>query len=83
MSDTPQSVAEVPYPSVAAPPSEASSPLPSEGGGLLVMIERLATNPHLNVEVFDRLLTARRQEEDRAAERAFGLRQGRQHALHS
>ena len=35
------------------------------------MIERLATNPALNVEVFDRLLAARRSEEDRAAERAF------------
>jgi hypothetical protein len=35
------------------------------------MIERLATNPQLNIEVFDRLLLARRQEEDRAAERAF------------
>ena len=48
------------------PPSAAS-----EGGGLLAMIERLATNPQLNVEVFDRLLAARREEEDRAAERAF------------
>jgi hypothetical protein len=35
------------------------------------MIERLSTNPQLNVEVFDRLLAARRSEEDRAAERAF------------
>jgi hypothetical protein len=67
-------VAGVPYQSVAAPPSEPKPPsAASEGGGLLVMIERLATNPQLNIEVFDRLLTARRQEEDRAAERAFNL----------
>ena len=72
MSDT-QSVAEVPYLSAAAPPSELLKPpaAASEGGGLLAVIERLATNPQLNIEVFDRLLTARRQEEDRAAERAF------------
>ena len=73
MSDT-QSAAEVPVRSVASPPSEPKPPsAASEGGGLLVMIERLATNPQLNVEVFDRLLAARRQEEDRAAERAFNL----------
>ena len=74
MSDT-QSAAGVPYQSVAAPPSEHPVPptAASEGGGLLVVIERLATNPQLNVEVFDRLLTVRRQEEDRAAERAFNL----------
>jgi ERF superfamily len=73
MSDT-QPAAEVPYQSVAAPPSEPPKPpLVSEGGGLLVVIERLATNPSLNVEVFDRLLAVRRQEEDRAAERAFNL----------
>jgi hypothetical protein len=35
------------------------------------MIERLAANPQLNMDVFDRLLAARRSEEDRAAERAF------------
>jgi hypothetical protein len=69
MSDT-QSAAEVPYQLAAAPPSEPP-PSASGGGGLLAMIERLATNPQLNIEVFDRLLTARRQEEDRAAERAF------------
>ena len=72
MSDT-QSAAEVPYHSAAAPPSEPQPPTSAEGGGLLVMIERLATNPQLNIEVFDRLLQARRQEEDRAAERAFNL----------
>ena len=72
MSDN-QTAAEVPYQSVAAPPSELSREPPrnSEGGGLLAMIERLATNPQLNIEVFDRLLKARREEEDRAAERAF------------
>jgi hypothetical protein len=70
MSDN-EPAAEVPYPSVAAPPSEQSPPATAEGGGLLAMIERLATNPQLNVEVFDRLLAARRSEEDRAAERAF------------
>jgi hypothetical protein len=72
MSDNP-SVAEVPYPSAAAPPSEPQPPSASGGGGLLVMIERLATNPQLNIEVFDRLLKARREEEDRAAQRAFNV----------
>jgi hypothetical protein len=71
MSDNP-SAAGVPYQSAVAPPLEAHrEPSPSEGGGLLAMIERLATNPQLNIEVFDRLLKARREEEDRAAERAF------------
>ena len=70
MSDNP-SAAEVPYPSAAAPPLEPQPPSATRGGGLLVMIERLATNPQLNIEVFDRLLAARRSEEDRAAERAF------------
>jgi hypothetical protein len=69
MSDN-QSAAEVPYQSGAAPPSDLAHRV-SEGGGLLAMIERLATNPQLNIEVFDRLLKARREEEDRAAERAF------------
>jgi hypothetical protein len=73
MSDT-QSATEVPpIQSVAAPPSEPMPPSAAGGGGLLSMIERLASNPQLNIEVFDRLLTARRQEEDRAAERAFNL----------
>ena len=72
MSDNP-SAAEVPYQSVAAPPSAIRAPSPTEGGGLLAVIERLATNPQLNIEVFDRLLAARRSEEDRAAERAFNL----------
>jgi hypothetical protein len=45
----------------------------SEGGGLLAMIERLATKPDLNIDVFERLLTMRRQEEDRAGERAFNV----------
>jgi hypothetical protein len=72
MSDTQSTAAAVPYQSAdVAPPSEPSTV--AGGGGLLVMIERLATNPQLNIEVFDRLLTARRQEEDRAAERAFNL----------
>jgi ERF superfamily len=71
MSDT-QSAVEVPHRSAVAPSSEVAHN-PAEGGGLLVMIERLATNPNLNVEVFDRLLAARRSEEDRAAERAFNL----------
>src|SRR5260370_29912617 len=70
MSDT-QPAAGVPYQSVAAPSPETNPPSAAGGGGLLVMIERLATNPQLNIEVFDRLLLARRQEEDRAAERAF------------
>jgi len=71
MSDN-QSAAEVPYQSAVAPLPEPAPPnTVSGGGGLLVMIERLATNPQLNIEVFDRLLLARRQEEDRAAERAF------------
>lgn len=73
MSDN-QPAAGVPYQSVAAPLPEPVPPTAATGGGgLLVMIERLATNPALNVEVFDRLLLARRQEEDRAAERAFNL----------
>ena len=72
MSDNP-SVAEVPYPSAAAPPLEPQPPLAAGGGGLLAVIERLATNPQLNIEVFDRLLAARRSEEDRAAERAFNV----------
>jgi hypothetical protein len=72
MSDNP-SAAEVPYQTVAAsPPEPPSAPQALvSGGGLLAMIERLATNPQLNLEVFDRLLKARREEEDRAAERAF------------
>jgi len=70
MSDNP-SAAEVPYQSVAAPPPDDAPQ--AAGGGLLVMIERLATNPQLNIEVFDRLLAARRQEEDRAAMRAFNV----------
>ena len=70
MSDNP-SAAEVPYPSAAAPPLEPQPPSATGGGGLLAVIERLATNPQLNIEVFDRLLAARRSEEDRAAERAF------------
>jgi hypothetical protein len=71
MSDN-QPTAEVPYQTAVAPPSEVISPsATSGGGGLLAMIERLATNPQLNIEVFDRLLKARREEEDRAAKRAF------------
>jgi hypothetical protein len=69
MSDSP-SAAEVPYQSAAAPPPSVAD-MASGGGGLLAVIERLATNPQLNLEVFDRLLKARREEEDRAAERAF------------
>ena len=69
MSDNP-SAAEVPYQLAVAPPSEPP-PGVSGGGGLLAVIERLATNPQLNIEVFDRLIAARRQEEDRAAMRAF------------
>jgi hypothetical protein len=70
MSDN-QSAAEVPYQQAAAPPPEGVPPTISGGGGLLAMIERLATKPDLNIDVFERLLAARRQEEDRAAERAF------------
>ena len=70
MSDNP-SAAEVPYPSAAAPPLEPQPPSATGGGGLLAVIERLATNPHLNLEVFDRLLKARHDEEDRAAKRAY------------
>jgi ERF superfamily len=71
MSDN-QSAAEVPYQLAAAPLPEVTSPsATSGGGGLLAMIERLASNPQLNVDVFERLLKARREEEDRASERAF------------
>src|SRR5580698_772804 len=72
MSDT-QAAVEVPRRSAVAPPSEPAPKQHPEGGGLLVMIERLATRSDLNIDVFERLLTARRQEEDRAAERAFNL----------
>lgn len=72
MSDNPASAAEVPYQSVAAPPSEPTTPVAlSGGGGLLAVIERLATNKDANLEVFARLMDERRREEDRAAERAF------------
>jgi hypothetical protein len=70
MSDNP-SDGRGPLPAAVAPPSEA--PPSTEGGGLLAMIERLALNPQLNMDVFDRLLAARRSEEDRAAERAFNV----------
>ena len=71
MSDNPSTVG-VPYQSAVAPlPEPDREPSLSGGGGLLAMIERLASNPQLNIDVFDRLLTARRQEEDRVAERAF------------
>jgi hypothetical protein len=64
--------AGVPYQSVAvAPPSDQAPASDAGGGGLLAMIERLATKPDLNIDVFERLLAMRRQEEDRAAERAF------------
>jgi hypothetical protein len=72
MSDNPTAAAEVPYQlATAAPPSASEPPSAAGGGGLLAVIERLATNPQLNIETFDRLLTARREEEDRAAKRAF------------
>jgi ERF superfamily len=73
MSDSQSAAPGVPHQQdIAAPPSEPGSTyVGAGGGGLLAMIERLATNPQLNVEVFDRLLAARRQEEDRAAKRAF------------
>ena len=71
MSDSQSAAPGVPYQQdVAAPPSAVLEPS-AGGGGLLAVIERLATNPQLNIEVFDRLLAARRQEEDRAAMRAF------------
>jgi hypothetical protein len=74
MSDNQSTAPEVPYQqAVVAPPSDVPSTVVSGGGGLLAMIERLATNANLNIETFDRLLLARRQEEDRAAERAFNL----------
>jgi ERF superfamily len=73
MSDT-QSTVEVPNRSAVAPLSEPGPPSATgSGGGLLTVIERLATNPNLNVEVFDRLLRTRREEEDRQGERAFNL----------
>ena len=76
MSDNPSAAVEaVPYQSAAAaaPPPEPQAPsgVAQSGGGLLAMIERLASNPQLNIEVFQALLKARREEEDRAAERAF------------
>jgi hypothetical protein len=71
MSDIERSAGAVPYQSPADAPPSAQASAQAEGGGLLAVIERLATNPQLNVEVFERLLAARRAEEDRAAERAF------------
>jgi hypothetical protein len=71
MSDIP-SDGRGPLPAAVAPPS-VSGLETTEGGGLLAMIERLALNPQLNMDVFDRLLAARRSEEDRAAERAFNV----------
>jgi hypothetical protein len=72
MSDNPTTTAEVPYQTAVAPPPDGVPvPAVSGGGGLLAMIERLATRPDLNIDVFERLLAARRQEEDRVAERAF------------
>ena len=38
---------------------------------VLSLIERLANNPNLNIEVVERLLAIRREEQDRAAQRAF------------
>ena len=71
MSDTQSAAPEVPYQQdVAAPPPALVAPS-AGGGGLLAVIERLATNPQLNLEVFDRLLKARHDEEDRAAKRAY------------
>jgi hypothetical protein len=71
MSDNQSTVAPVPYQDAAvAPPPEVGAPS-SGGGGLLAMIERLATRSDLNIDVFERLLAARRAEEDRAAMRAF------------
>ena len=56
----------------AAPPPVASiSVVPVGGGGMLGLIERLATNPNFSIEVLTALLKARREEEDREAERAF------------
>lgn len=72
MSDNQPTAAPVPpLDAAVAPPSEVVLPAPSGGGGLLAMIERLATRPDLKIDVFERLLVMRRQEEDRAAERAF------------
>jgi len=72
MSDIPELAADgaqVPSQSQPAmPPPEISG---SGGGALLTVIERLATNPSVNVDVIERLLAQRRAEEDRAAKRAF------------
>ena len=71
MSDTQSTAPEVPYQQGAVAPPSDLAPAMAGGGGLLAMIERLATNPQLNIEVFDRLLAARRSEEDRVGVRAF------------
>lgn len=71
MSDNQATVAPVPYQDAAvAPPSDAGAPT-SGGGGLLAVIERLATNPQLNQDAFALVIKTRREEEDRAAKRAF------------
>jgi hypothetical protein len=70
MSDDAATAAGGPLPAVAvAPPSEPQQA--SGGGGLLAVIERLATNPNLNQDAFALVIKTRREEEDRAAERAF------------
>ena len=71
MSDNQSTAAPVPYQDAAVAPSPEVVAPSSGGGGLLAMIERLATRSDLNIDVFERLLAARRAEEDRAAMRAF------------
>jgi hypothetical protein len=60
----------VPRTPLAATPPAGSMGM-GAGGGLIGLIERLSTNPNFNIEIMNALLAARREEEDRAAERAF------------
>lgn len=52
-------------------PRAASLRAPPQRNALLDVVERLATNPDLNLNVLDRLLAVRREEENRLAVQAF------------
>lgn len=64
--------------SAAAPPEAAQTPpggdlvrAAPQRNALLDIVERLATNPEVNLAVLDRLFALRREEEDRLAVQAF------------
>ena len=75
MSDNP-SAAEVPYPSAAAPPLEPQPPSATGGGGLLadpylMMVERAARDPTIDLAKLEGLMGLRERMEDRRAKQAF------------